>query len=1272
MSFVHLHVHSQYSILDGLSSIPDLFSRAEELGQPGIALTDHGNMYGIKEFMTLAKKHPNVKPIIGCEVYLTRHYDHHLKDNEHRRYYHLILLAKNLVGYHNLIKIVSESHINGMYYRPRISHEYLEKYHEGLICSSACMAGEIPQAILAGDMKAADDAIQWHKKVFGEDYYLEVMLHKTEIPGQSLEVYENQLAYDKVIFELAEKHHVKVIATNDAHFVRKEDGPVHDRLICLNTNAYIDDPDRLRYTQQEYLKSEEEMLSLFPDHPEAISNTMEVFEKIERYDIDRGHVLPKFELPKDFTDNIDEWLDKYKDVIEVGKNDEKGKDRGEEFRWSVAYLCKLCYEGAEKRYGTLDKEHAERIDFELKTISKMGFPDYFLIVQEYINWAKDNGHSVGPGRGSAAGSAVAYCLRITNLDPIKYNLLFERFLNPERISMPDIDVDFDDLGRYEVIKHVQQLYGLDHVSHVITFGTMAAKGAIKDVARISHMTIEQSNRLTKMIPDRPFQIEESVDTPLKEGENLGEDETLVVKDGVKYKRKKEIRNYKPTLGNCLKFVPDFKDQFDNGDSLTKEVIRYAMALEGTVRQVGIHACAMIIGRGNLTDYIPITLGVDKATGQQVWVSQYDGHYIEDVGMLKMDFLGLSTLSIFMECEKLIKERHGKEIDLEAIPIDDPQVYDLYSRGDTKSVFQFESPGMVQWLQRLQPQRFDDLIAMNALYRPGPMDYIPTFVARKRGEEEINYDLPDMEEFLKETYGVTVYQEQVMLISQKVAGFSKGKADKLRKAMGKKKKDLLDSLYDEFIEGGIRNGHPREILDKIWKDWVKFASYAFNKSHATCYAWVSYQSAWLKAHYCPEFQAANLTQNISNMTEIKAIMDDCKKSHIKVLSPDINESKGTFTVNKEGNIRFGLAGMKGFGGNVVDAMVTEREARGPFKDVYDFAERTAGIVNRKSFETLIYSGALDSLGYSRTQYFLPGESGDLFIDELIRYGELSKRGAEDETASLFGEIEELKPKKPLVPPLTGDEDQMDLLQKEKEYVGMYLSAHPLDAYQFELRTFTNCKISNLGDLIQSCEAHKTPIKVSTAGFITSTTQNTTKTGRPWSKTIIEDYDGSYEMALFGQDFEAFMGYMKPHTAIYLQGEICEKYFTKPQPGQPAPKIVPYTFKVKSIQLLGNVTDSALKSITLCLSTERLNETLRTGLMNLIKSHKGRIPLFIFLTDAGTGYKISLKSSNFAVAVSSELTDGLDALGIPYRIESTYSGSSQGSAGAMSKANAKWRH
>ena len=1244
MSFVHLHVHTQYSILDGQASIENLFNRAEELGMPGLAITDHGNMYGVKEFFKYAAKHPSVKPIIGCEIYVSKG-DHRVKE---KGYYHLILLAKNYNGYKNLMKIVSTGHLEGMYYKPRVSHEVIEKYHEDLICSSACMAGEIPRMILAGDIAGAEKAIEWHKRVFKDDYYLEVMLHKTEVPGLSLEVYEKEKEYDEVIFDLAEKHGVKVIATNDAHFVRKEDGPAHDRLICLTTNAYIDDPDRLRYTQQEYLKSEEEMAALFPGHPEVITNTLEICDKVESYSIDRGHVLPKFQIDPDFLADIDNQLEKYKDVIDAGRCDEKGNDRGEEFRYSVAFLCHLCYKGAHERYGeTLNQETSERLDFELKTISRMGFPDYFLIVQDYIAAARAHGISVGPGRGSAAGSAVAYCLGITNLDPIKYDLLFERFLNPERVSMPDIDVDFDDDGRYRVIQYVQDHYGVDHVSHVITFGTMAAKGAIKDVARISRLPLDESNRLTKMIPDKPITVTETSEVELKEGEEPENGERVIEKDGKRYKIVKKDSDKKPTLKNCLKYVPELKNEYENGSPLVREVLNYALQLEGCIRQVGIHACAMIIGRGNLTDYIPITLGVDKATDQKVWVSQYEGSFIEDVGMLKMDFLGLRTLSIIKICLAEVKKRFGIDIDIEKIPIDDPKAYEIYSNGDTKSVFQFESPGMMEWLQKLHPERFEDLIAMNALYRPGPMDYIPSFVARKRGEEPITYDLPAMEEFLKETYGVTVYQEQVMLISQKVAGFSKGKADKLRKAMGKKKIDILQSLYNDFIEGGKKNGHPEDVLKKIWKDWEKFASYAFNKSHATCYAWVSYQTGWLKAHYPSEFQAANLSMNKNNMAEIQAIMADCKKHRIKVLNPDVNESESNFTVNKNGDIRFGMGGMKGFGANIVDAIVAEREANGSFKDIYDFCERMAGIVNRKAMESLVYAGALDSFGIERSRYFLIGSDGLQFLDELLNYASVTKKNAEDDAASLFGDAEELKAEKPEPPAMVGEADLLELLKKEKDMVGMYLSDHPLKRYEFELETFTSCRLSELDDLVTECEREHRQQKVFIAGFITSTEVKTSRTGKPFAKTTLEDFSGTYELALFGKDYETFMPYLTEHTAIFVEGEIKEAYFSKSDDKEKTTN-APYKFRVKKISLLGNIGDALLSGFTIELSTPMVSADFRKHLMSVVKASKGTVPFSILLSDPKTQYVIEFQSRKYQVAVTADFISEIKNLGLRYKV------------------------
>ena len=1244
MSFVHLHVHTQYSILDGQASIENLFNRAEELGMPGLAITDHGNMYGVKEFFKYAAKHPSVKPIIGCEIYVSKG-DHRVKE---KGYYHLILLAKNYNGYKNLMKIVSTGHLEGMYYKPRVSHEVIEKYHEDLICSSACMAGEIPRMILAGDIAGAEKAIEWHKRVFKDDYYLEVMLHKTEVPGLSLEVYEKEKEYDEVIFDLAEKHGVKVIATNDAHFVRKEDGPAHDRLICLTTNAYIDDPDRLRYTQQEYLKSEEEMAALFPGHPEVITNTLEICDKVESYSIDRGHVLPKFQIDPDFLADIDNQLEKYKDVIDAGRCDEKGNDRGEEFRYSVAFLCHLCYKGAHERYGeTLNQETSERLDFELKTISRMGFPDYFLIVQDYIAAARAHGISVGPGRGSAAGSAVAYCLGITNLDPIKYDLLFERFLNPERVSMPDIDVDFDDDGRYRVIQYVQDHYGVDHVSHVITFGTMAAKGAIKDVARISRLPLDESNRLTKMIPDKPITVTETSEVELKEGEEPENGERVIEKDGKRYKIVKKDSDKKPTLKNCVKYVPELKNEYENGSPLVREVLNYALQLEGCIRQVGIHACAMIIGRGNLTDYIPITLGVDKATDQKVWVSQYEGSFIEDVGMLKMDFLGLRTLSIIKICLAEVKKRFGIDIDIEKIPIDDPKAYEIYSNGDTKSVFQFESPGMMEWLQKLHPERFEDLIAMNALYRPGPMDYIPSFVARKRGEEPITYDLPAMEEFLKETYGVTVYQEQVMLISQKVAGFSKGKADKLRKAMGKKKIDILQSLYNDFIEGGKKNGHPEDVLKKIWKDWEKFASYAFNKSHATCYAWVSYQTGWLKAHYPSEFQAANLSMNKNNMAEIQAIMADCKKHRIKVLNPDVNESESNFTVNKNGDIRFGMGGMKGFGANIVDAIVAEREANGSFKDIYDFSERMAGIVNRKAMESLVYAGALDSFGIERSRYFLIGSDGLQFLDELLNYASVTKKNAEDDAASLFGDAEELKAEKPEPPAMVGEADLLELLKKEKDMVGMYLSDHPLKRYEFELETFTSCRLSELDDLVTECEREHRQQKVFIAGFITSTEVKTSRTGKPFAKTTLEDFSGTYELALFGKDYETFMPYLTEHTAIFVEGEIREAYFSKSDDNEKT-TTAPYKFRVKKISLLGNIGDALLSGFTIELSTPMVSADFRKHLMSVVKASKGTVPFSILLSDPKTQYVIEFQSRKYQVAVTADFISEIKNLGLRYKV------------------------
>jgi DNA polymerase-3 subunit alpha len=1283
MAFVHLHVHTQYSILDGLSSIKKLFARARELGMPAIAITDHGNMYGVKEFFKWAydksnldeKKQPIVKPIVGCEVYVTRHYDHRLKDPEHKNYYHLILLAKNYEGYQNLMKIVSIGHIEGKYYKPRVTHEIIEKYHENLICCSACLAGEVPKDIMADDIKAAEEAIEWHKRVFGEDYYLEVMLHKTELTGldpdvyrEIIRVYEEQSKVNEKIFELAAKHGVKTVATNDAHFILKEDGPVHDRLICLTTNANVSDTKRLHYTQQEYIKSEEEMAALFPEHPEALATTLEIAGKIEQYKIDRGHILPKFHIDPDFLADIVNQLEKYKDVIEEGKweikKDKEGKEisreyRGDEFCQSVAYLCHLTYLGARRRYGdTLTEEQASRIDFELKTIARMGFPDYFLIVQDYIAACRAVGDLVGPGRGSAAGSVVAYCLGITNLDPIKYQLLFERFLNPDRISMPDIDVDFENLDYAH--EYVEKTYGVTHVSRVITFGTMAAKGAIKNVARISQLSIDESNRLSKMVPDR---LSEKVEQKYPFNPKLDELKPgfkVVEEDGKKFQVGKEEKDVKITLANCYRLVPEFKNELENGSEQVKEVLYYAQKLEGCIQQVGQHACATIIGPGDIGDFIPVCLSKDK-NGKDLVTSQYDGHYIEDVGMLKMDFLGLNTLSIIHKTLDLIKAGHGKEIDIEKIPINDKATLELYGRGDTTAVFQFESDGMRTWLQKLHPERFEDLIAMNALYRPGPMDYIPDFVDRKLGLKPIEYDLPEMEEYLKDTYGITVYQEQVMLLSQKLAGFTKGQADTLRKAMGKKQIDTLMGLKSKFMEGGIANGHPEKMLDKIWKNWEKFASYAFNKSHATCYAWVAYQTGYLKAHYPAEFLAANMSCNLNNMDEIAKLMEDCRKSKIKVLGPDINESSTEFTVNKAGAIRFGMGGIKGVGPNVINEIIKIREKDGPFTDFFDFVERVPNtILNRKVLESLVCAGAFDSFQEAtRGQFFAITAKGEPFIDSVISYASKYHNSAINSAFSLFGEMAELKPVRPEFPAVA-EENRMEVLKKEKDVVGMYLSAHPLDVYRFECQFFANCTVSHLQEVKNVMSEQEQLVRdgklkldksvlnkqYTIAGIVTSVEQKTTRNNKPFCRFAIEDYTGSFEFSLFAKDYEKFMQYTVVNTPLLIKC-VTEQRYDRPSGGDGERTLV-YSLRVADMSLLANTKEERVKEFHVKIPTSKLSPEFQEKFAKVCKKCRGKARLYVKLFDDQNRLECEFFSKKYLVWPEPQLLDFLRENEIEYHI------------------------
>lgn len=1197
MAFVHLHVHTQYSILDGAAAIPKLFEKAEEDGQTALAITDHGNMYGVKEFFKYADKHPDVKPIIGSEVYVARGRMTEKRGKEDQSSFHLILLAKNLQGYHNLVKLSSYAFIDGFYYRPRIDHELLEKYHEGLICSSACIAGEVQRSIYANDLQKAEEQILWYKNLFGEDYYLEVQRHETQIPGADKSVFIRQQIVNEGIFQLAAKHNVKVIATNDVHFVNAEDGPAHDRLICLTTNENYDEPKRLRYTQQEYLKTQQQMAEVFSDHPEVISNTLEVAEKVERYSIDSKPILPRFDIPAEFKDSDD-------------------------------YLRHLTYVGAAKRYGdNLTDEIKERIEFELSTIKRMGFPDYFLIVQDFIIEARKEGVWVGPGRGSAAGSVVAYCLTITNMDPIKYDLLFERFLNPDRISMPDIDIDFDDDGRYDIFKYVERKYGKDHISHVVTFGTMAARSAVKDIARIHQIPLDEADRFAKMIPTRPFDV-------------AGKKKPVPV-----------------SIENCIQYIPEIKDVYENSSQLFKDTVKYASQLEGNIRQTGVHACATIIGREDLTNFIPICTAKDKDTGEDMLVSQYEGSYIEDVGMLKMDFLGLKTLSILKECVSNIRKSTGKVIDVDQIPLEDEETFKLFSSGDTVAVFQFESPGMQKWLRMLKPTRFVDLIAMNALYRPGPMDYIPDFVERKQGRMAIKYDLPEMEEYLKDTYGVTVYQEQVMRISQKIAGFTPGEADKLRKAMGKKKAEEMAKLYDKFIAGGTANGHKPEILEKIWTDWTAFASYAFNKSHSTCYAWIGYQTAWLKTHYPAEFMAANLSRSLNDVKEITKLMSDCRKSKIEVLGPDVNESLTTFAVNKKGNIRFGLAGIKGVGANVIDLLITTREKGGPFTDIFDFVERVPLLaLNRKVMECLVYAGAFDGFReMTRPQYFVSTTKDETFIDELLRYANKFQNDTLAQVNNLFGDSSEMKPVRPDYPSPVEAND-IELLKKEKELVGMYLSAHPLDRFRFEIEHFTTNTLQDIDEVESKLDTDSRMVNegkkriedsvlnkaLIVSGLVTQVDIRYTKsTNKPWCKFTVEDFSGSHSFSLFGKDYEVFMKYTQLNTALLVKC-VTEKRFQK----QDDPNPPSYALKCKGMTLLSNVKEDLVKEFHIVMPIEILNDSFRSDFKKVLKRNKGNSRLFLEIVDKKQKLSAEFFSKSIHISPDTELLEWLEANGLKY--------------------------
>ncbi|PKP22559.1 MAG: DNA polymerase III subunit alpha [Bacteroidetes bacterium HGW-Bacteroidetes-21] len=1159
--FVHLHVHTQYSILDGASNVKKLINRAKELEMPAIAITDHGNLFGVKEFHKTAKA-AGIKPILGCEAYVARRtrFDKDKDVKEDKSGNHMVILAKNHIGYKNLVKLISYSWIDGFYSKPRIDKEILYKYKEGLIISSACIAGEIPRYVRSGEMDKAEAVILELKAEFGEDFYLEVMRHPTNDPMADQTVYPQQVIANNGIFELAEKTGVKVIATNDVHFIRAEEAEAHDRLICINTNSLVTDTKRMRYTKQEYLKSFEEMQKLFSDHPEVLENTLEIEAKVEEYSIDHEAVTPQFTIPEGFQDDDD-------------------------------YLKHLSFEGAKLRYGEITDEVKDRLDFELNTVKKMGYPGYFLIVWDFIRAAREMGIWVGPGRGSAAGSVISYCLRITDLDPLKYGLLFERFLNPDRISMPDIDIDFDEDGREKILEWVVEKYGYDRVANVVTFGTMAAKSAIKDVARVENMSIGDATRMTKMIPD-----------------------------GV------------TELGKAYNASPELKALRDTGDDASKKILTYAEMLEGSVRQTGIHACGVIIGRDALINYIPICISKES----KLLVSQFEGQYLEEVGMLKMDFLGLRTLSINKDTVAMIEKLHKKKIVLEELPLDDSLTYDLYAKGLTSAVFQFESPGMKKYLKELQPNRFEDLIAMNALYRPGPIKYIPSFINRKNGKEEIKYNLPAMQEILEETYGVTVYQEQVMLLSQKLANFSKGDADKLRKAMGKKQRSVLDKMKPAFLEGSKANGYDAKICEEIWNDWEAFAEYAFNKSHSTCYAYLSYHTAYLKAHYPAEFMAANLSRNLSDIKEITKLMETCRRMKISVLGPSVNESELKFSVVKDQTIRFGLSAIKNVGEMAARSIIEEREKNGKYTDIFNFFERVNyTIVNKRTFEALALSGGFDEFKeLKRYQFFSERGNEPVFIDTLMKFGGRVQGDKEKNQLSLFGEAistEIIKPQIPEREPWS----QIFELNKERDLIGLYVSSHPLDPYLFEIHHMCNMVLSDLNDLKELKGRD-----LIFGGFVTKTETMTDKRGNPYERFVIEDYTDSHSFALFGKNYINFGKYIKPGLSLFIHGEVQNRSFGREVTDE-------LEFRFKTIHVFSDVKAELIKKITMTINVDFIDDLFLTVLEEVCVASKGKVQLAFRIVEPSTGTNISMFSRNYLISITPEFVEFIeenDFLGI----------------------------
>ena len=1238
--FIHLHVHTYYSILDGQSPVEKLVDKAVANGMRGMAITDHGNMFGVKELFNYCNKINSklkdqgkepFKPIFGCEMYVARRTKaDRVKEKGDAGGYHLIVLAKNYHGYKNLIKLVSRAWVDGFYSKPRTDRADLEKYHEDLIVCSACIAGEVPAKILKGDIPGAREAIEWHKRVFGDDYYLELQRHEVKDPNQraNRETFPLQQRANKEILKLAKEYGIKVVCTNDCHFVDQENAEAHDHLLCLSTGKELNDPTRMLYSKQEWFKTREEMNEIFSDVPEALSNTLEILDKVETYSIDHSPIMPFFPIPAEFgTEEDTRKRISPEELFREFTTDENGKeimsheeaekkikklggiDKLYRIKFEADYLAKLAYDGAKRLYGEpLSDEVYERVKFELHIMKTMGFPGYFLIVQDFINSAQDElGVMVGPGRGSAAGSVVAYCLGITKIDPIKYDLLFERFLNPDRISLPDIDTDFDDDGRGKVLEWVEDKYGHDKVAHIITYGTMATKNSIKDVARVEKLPLDISNRLCKAIPDK-------------------------LPDGMKM-----------NLTNAIKCVPELREAEASANPQMANTIKYAKMLEGTVRGTGIHACGTIICRDAISDWVPVSTAEDKSDpGHKLLATQYDGHVIEETGLIKMDFLGLSTLSIMKETVENIRLTHdGFTLNLDTIPIDDELTYKLYQEGRTIGTFQFESAGMQKYLRELRPTVFEDLIAMNALYRPGPMDYIPSFIARKNGKEPITYDIPCMEKYLKDTYGITVYQEQVMLLSRQLADFTRGESDALRKAMGKKKKAIVDAMKPKFIEGGKKNGHDPKVLEKIWGDWEKFASYAFNKSHATCYSWVAYQTAYLKAHYPAEFMAGNMSRCLNDITKITKLMSECQAMGIPCLGPDVNESEQKFSANKKGEVRFGLSAIKGMGEAAATNIIAERHKNGQYKDIFDFVQRVnLSAVNRKAMESLALSGGFDSFGIHREQYFAQNAKGDTFVETLLRYGQVYQSEQSSMQNSLFGDMGGVEIQTPPVPECE-QWSTMELLKRERELVGIYLSAHPLDDYAVVLKHMCNLNCTQIGREMDK-KALASIEELTFGGIVTSVSQRWTKTNKPFGIVTIEDFEGQGELALFGEEWTKWQSMLQEEYHVYITAQCVQRFRNNPDA---------YDMVIKKIEFLSDVKEKSIEKFTVYMEASMFNDAQLTDLETTLKSSDGKVPLYINIHDAKNNTNIQLYSRNITVDVNKKLLTSLDEmaeLGVRYGI------------------------